>query len=908
MNVLKPEKKAAIITLLKQGVSQREISEKTDVDRKTIRKYAEECCLSAKHITSETRNKKEEKPEINQEETKTRPAQNKEKTKEPKKTNSACEPYREWIEKQLRLGRNAVSIYQDLVELHGFENKYDSVKRFVRKWRKKEPKQYEHLDFPPGEEAQVDYGLGAKTLYKDGRYKKPRLFVMTLKYSGRSFRKTVWKSSQEVWSKLHEEAFWYFKGCTIYVVLDNLKEGVITPDIYEPEINSVYASVLKHYGVVADTARVGDANRKGSVENAVKHTQNTALKGRTFQTIEEQNEWLMHWEERWAKNRIHGSKKRQVEEMFIEEKPYLKELPMTRFRYFKEGSRTVWDDGNINVDNSYYSALPAKLYSKVMVRIYETEIEIFDPETLNIIRRHPKSNQAGSFIMEEKDRIFNPSRKTGYLLELAGKIGTETQKLCQMLFNQFGRSGQRRMQGIVNLARNYESRYIEQAATLSIKNGLTSYKSFKKLVQTVCEKELESQSEKPEKVTQKHKLIRPMEDYAQFFKQHAAGADSVLEKETNNINKSTLKKTLPQKGELQQIWQNADWNKVIDVFDLEIDNKRRRHSEEIWIKSPFTNEENASLHLNTKENIFKDFSSGRGAGEGILNFCQELLRQRGRDMNCYEVGRWMLETGISTIYRVKQSKTQQPSTKSSAKKAESLEKEINQPIKIDLRKWLRASHPALLKRGVEKETCQYLGCGFLEPRSDGNSPLNGRIVFQIRGVFKKGTEFKPVILSHVGRALTVEQERKDGKYWSYPFFKGFEIYNQDNLLLDEKARKQVEKYGLILVEGYFDVAALVAAGILNVGAIMGSELTSGQVSRLEMVKLHLKIPKITLFLDRDKAGVSGSEKSALLLLKHSFTVAVFNWNNQVEIIENRIRDPGEMMKEQLKMLRKNGKI
>jgi hypothetical protein len=35
-------------------------------------------------------------------------------------TTSACEPYRAWIEAQVGLGRNAVSIYQDLVEAHGF--------------------------------------------------------------------------------------------------------------------------------------------------------------------------------------------------------------------------------------------------------------------------------------------------------------------------------------------------------------------------------------------------------------------------------------------------------------------------------------------------------------------------------------------------------------------------------------------------------------------------------------------------------------------------------------------------------------------------------------------------------------------------------------------------------------------
>ena len=86
---------------------------------------------------------------------------------------------------------------------------------------------------------------------------------MTLKYSGKSFRKTVWKTNQETWSRLHEQAWRAFGGCCQYVVLDNLKQGVIRPDIYAPELNPVYAAMLAHYSVVADPASVRDPNRKG---------------------------------------------------------------------------------------------------------------------------------------------------------------------------------------------------------------------------------------------------------------------------------------------------------------------------------------------------------------------------------------------------------------------------------------------------------------------------------------------------------------------------------------------------------------------------------------------------------------------------------------------------------------------
>jgi transposase len=214
---------------------------------------------------------------------------------------SKCDPHRVFIDAQMRLGRNATAIYQDLVDLHGFDGAYNSVKRFCAQLRHREPEQFDRLSFAPGEEMQVDYGEGAPTRVPGTeRWRKPRLFVATLRYSRSSFRRVVWKSGQQVWAELHERAFRYFGGSTRYVVLDNLKEGVLKPDLYEPALNPVYAATLAHYEVVADPALVRDPNRKGVVENAIGHTQATALKGRRFETLEEQNAFLEHWESKWG--------------------------------------------------------------------------------------------------------------------------------------------------------------------------------------------------------------------------------------------------------------------------------------------------------------------------------------------------------------------------------------------------------------------------------------------------------------------------------------------------------------------------------------------------------------------------------------------------------------------------------
>jgi hypothetical protein len=140
---------------------------------------------------------------------------------------------------------------------------------------------------------------------------------------------------------------------------------------------------------VADPARVRDPNRKGTVESAIGHTQATALKGRRFESLEEQNTFLQHWEEKWAALRIHGRAKRQVEEMFQEERAHLKALPLEGFRYFVEGTRTVGDDTTIQVDSAWYAARPARIGSQVLIRVYERELEIRD-------RQHPAAHSSPS--------------------------------------------------------------------------------------------------------------------------------------------------------------------------------------------------------------------------------------------------------------------------------------------------------------------------------------------------------------------------------------------------------------------------------------------------------------------------------------------------------------------------------
>ena len=508
MNVLKPNRQTTIRTLLETNTSQREIERLTGIDRKTIRTYQLRFATEQANSPGVATGTPDQIPPPRP------PAL-------PRKTVSACEPYRAFIEAQLRLKRNYMAIYQDLVDGHGFTGAYNSVKRFAGGLCATEPEQFDRLEFAPGEEAQVDYGEGALTrVLGSDRYRKPRLFVMTLRYSRRSFRRVVWKSSQETWARLHEEAWRYFGGATRYVVLDNLKEGVIKPDLYEPELNAVYAATLAHYGVVGDPARVRDPNRKGTVENAIGHTQATALKGRRFETIAAQNEYLEHWETKWAAPRIHGSARRQVEVMFQEERPHLLLLPLTGMQYFTEEQRTVCDDTCVLVSLSSYAARPAPIGSIVLVRLFEHRLEIRDLKTHALLRTHELAARPGTVVLPDAERVFNPSRETHRILKQAKAIGTATHTLCETLFEREGRTGQRKLWGIVGLVRRYPRRLIDSACERAMNEGVYSYRHVKALTERLLSDALilldaPVQLELP--LTQSHALIRQGDDYADLF-------------------------------------------------------------------------------------------------------------------------------------------------------------------------------------------------------------------------------------------------------------------------------------------------------------------------------------------------------------------------------------------------------
>jgi transposase len=508
-NVLGDDKRHQIVALGRLGWSLRRIEQATGVRRETISGYLKAAAITVRGPGRPSESKAKpaiSPPEVSTDSGPSNPAISGEVSTDaapPKPaisqavstdlgavrpgrapSASACEPYRELITEALARGRNAMAIWQDLVDGHDFPARYASVRRFVAGLRGHTSRDaHVVITTAPGEEGQVDYGDGPMVRHpKTGQYRRVRLFVLTLGYSRKSIRLLVWQSSAQTWAELHERAFRRLGGTVRVIVLDNLKEGVLTPDIYDPALNPLYRDVLAHYGAVALPCRVGDPDRKGKVESGIGHTQKTPLQGMRFETLEEAQAYLDRWDAHWADTRIHGTTKRQVAAMFAEEQPALGPLPLEPFRYYRFGVRTVHLDGCVEVDAAYYGVPPGWIGRRVDVQWNDLQVRLLDPKTGQLLREHLRAPR-GWHRIADVDRPKRTPPKTIALLEAALRVGSSVHAICDHIHRHEGEAGVRRILGVLALAKKHGPAVVEDAATVARDLGVPTYRFIRRYLE-----------------------------------------------------------------------------------------------------------------------------------------------------------------------------------------------------------------------------------------------------------------------------------------------------------------------------------------------------------------------------------------------------------------------------------------
>jgi len=429
---------------------------------------------------------------------------------------SDCEPLREVIEKKLDLGLHAKRIHQDLVEENDFQGSYWSVMRFVRRLGQTRELPFRRMECEPGEEAQVDFGTGAPVVTREGRRRKTHVFRIVLSHSRKGYSEAVFGQNTENFIRCLENAFYHFGGSTKTLVIDNLRAAVTKADWYEPELHPKLRSFCEHYGVVILPTRPYTPRHKGKVESGVKYVKRNALKARSFDSLDEQNDFLLRWETTIADTRIHGTIKEQVSKVFEgSERAALSRLPVERFPSFRERKHTVHRDGHVQVDGAYYSVPPEYLRRTVWVRWDSRLVRIFNHH-LEEIRVHVKQHKKGGFSTHPADiapeKIGGMERGTEWLLRRAGSIGEHADRWAQEVIRSRGIEGIRAVIGLLSLVERQPCPLIDKACEIAISYGAYRLKAVRQLIHGKAAKQEQME------FMQEHAVIRSMEVYGDLVR------------------------------------------------------------------------------------------------------------------------------------------------------------------------------------------------------------------------------------------------------------------------------------------------------------------------------------------------------------------------------------------------------
>jgi transposase len=428
---------------------------------------------------------------------------------------SLCEPYRAVIEAYLAQGLTAQRIWQDLQSEHGFRDGYQSVQRFVRKLRARTTLPFRRMECAPGEEAQVDFGTGAWVIQPDGKRKRPHLFRVVLSHSRKAYSEVVYRQTTESFIRCLENAFCHFGGVPRTLVLDNLKAAVLKADRFDPDLNPKIQAFAEHYGTVILPTRPRTPRHKGKIERQVGYAQSNALRGRTFNSLQEQNLHLLDWETRVADTRIHGTTRNQVGKVFHEvERPVLLPLPPGRFPSFQESRRIVNRDAHIEVDKAFYSVPPEYLGRTVWVRWDARLVRIFS-QHMEPIAMHVKC-EAGRFRTQgdhiARQKISGVERGTTWLMNKIELIGPHAARWAESMIKERGIQGIRVLVGLLSLAGRHAHPDIERACEVAQTHGAYRLRVIRALIKHNGAKQVTFE------FMDQHPIIRRLSDYGDLVR------------------------------------------------------------------------------------------------------------------------------------------------------------------------------------------------------------------------------------------------------------------------------------------------------------------------------------------------------------------------------------------------------
>jgi len=404
----------------------------------------------------------------------------------PRHMRSTLEPFVEVVETLLAGNVEMMAIWQRLRQDHGYTGSYSSVRRYVARAHSKAPEAVCRIETKPGEEAQVDFGSAGPQWDGDsGRRRRAWAFVMTLSWSRHQYVEFVFDQKIETWLSCHERAFRWFGGVPTRVVLDNLKAGVIRPDLHDPVLGEPYRRLAQHYGFMISPNRPHTPRHKGKVESGVHYVKRNFLAGQSFADLEALNERAQRWVLEIAGTRRHGTTHEAPLGRFVQaERATLHPLPGEPFDLVATYRAKVHRDCHVAVDWRYYS-VPSRLIGQtVEVYVSRRIVEIY--HGMALVATHPVARERG----ERQTRTEHyPAHKRAFMdnppqrcRERAEALGPWCARVVHGLLDERPADRLRSVQALLRLADRVGQARLEAACRRAAHYGDASYRRIKTIL------------------------------------------------------------------------------------------------------------------------------------------------------------------------------------------------------------------------------------------------------------------------------------------------------------------------------------------------------------------------------------------------------------------------------------------
>jgi hypothetical protein len=281
--------------------------------------------------------------------------------------------------------------------------------------------------------------------------------------------------------------------------------------LYDPDSNDVYLAFAQHWGFTALPTRPRTPQENGKQERSGGYVKDNALKGRRFDSLEEQNAFLCHWNRTVARLRIHGTTRRQVWTHFLEtDREALQPLAAEPFPFFESGTRSIHPDGHVEVKGAFYPVPPHLPNQEVHVRVRWDRhlVRVYRDDTLLCVhaRLAPgyfAPRPGGSpFETTSTQRAFQEQ-----LLGRCDRVGPALRSWADEAILERGVRAFRLIQGVLALTRSHPREHVLYAAERAREHRLFRLRDLRRLTEGAAS------ATRPRPLIQEHESIRSLEHY-----------------------------------------------------------------------------------------------------------------------------------------------------------------------------------------------------------------------------------------------------------------------------------------------------------------------------------------------------------------------------------------------------------